>query len=57
VAEVDKAQGRLLLKASRGCFTGYNANVEAHADAKTRDQAYFGGALRYRAALAPAQRG
>jgi cation diffusion facilitator CzcD-associated flavoprotein CzcO len=51
VAEVEKAQGRLLLKASRGWFTGYNANVEGHADGKIRYQAYFGGALRYRAAL------
>lgn len=54
VAEVEKAQGRLLLKDSRGWFTGYNANVDGHADGKIRYQAYFGGALRYRAAIARA---
>lgn len=51
VAEVQKAQARLLLRNSRGWFTGYNANVEGRDDGRIRYQAYFGGALRYRAAL------
>ena len=51
VAEVEKVQQRLLLRGSRGWFTGYNSNVEGHADGTIRYQAYFGGALRYRAAL------
>ncbi len=48
VAEVQRAQERLLLRGSRGWFTGYNSNVEGHADGKVRYQAYFGGAPQYR---------
>lgn len=51
VTEVERAQSKLLLRDSRGWFTGYNANVTGHDDGRIRYQAYFGGALRYRAAL------
>jgi cyclohexanone monooxygenase len=47
-------QERLLLARQPGWFTGYNSNVDGHADGKIRYQAYFGGALRYRAAIAKA---
>jgi len=45
--EVVKAHERLLLRNSKGWFTGYNANVAGHADGKVRYQAYFGGSPRY----------
>ena len=51
VAEVERIQKRMLLRGSRGWFTGYNSNVEGHAEGKVRYQAYFGGAPRYRATM------
>ncbi len=45
--EVVRAHERLLLRRSKGWFTGYNANVEGHQEGTVRYQAYFGGAPRY----------
>ena len=45
--EVMSAQERLLLRRSRGWFTGYNSNVAGHDDGTIRYQAYFGGSPRY----------
>ncbi len=45
-SEVVRAHERLLLRRSKGWFTGYNANVAGHTDG-VRYQAYFGGAPRY----------
>ncbi len=47
VQEVVRVHERLLLRRSRGWFTGYNANVAGHEAGKVRYQAYFGGAPRY----------
>ena len=47
LAEVVSAQERLLLRRSRGWFTGYNSNVAGHDDGTIRYQAYFGGSPRY----------
>lgn len=45
--EVVKAYDRLLLRGSKGWFTGYNSNVTGHGEGVVRHQAYFGGAPRY----------
>ncbi|MEQ8346474.1 MAG: NAD(P)/FAD-dependent oxidoreductase [Sneathiellaceae bacterium] len=45
--EVRRAQDRLLLRHSKGWFTGYNSNVEGHQEGRYRYQAYFGGSPRY----------
>ena len=47
VAEVVRIHEGLLLRRSRGWFTGYNANVEGHEAGRVRYPAYFGGAPRY----------
>lgn len=48
---VRHTQSRLLLKNSRGWFTGYNANVAGHEAGKPRHIAYWGGSPRYAAQL------
>ena len=45
--EVIAAQERMLMRRSRGWFTGYNANVEGHDGGRVRYLAYWGGAPRY----------
>ena len=45
--EVVAVQERMLLRRSRGWFTGYNANVEGHGEGAVRYVAYWGGAPRY----------
>ncbi len=45
--EVVRAQEQMLMRRSRGWFTGYNANVEGHREGKVRYLAYWGGAPRY----------
>ncbi len=45
--EVVEAQNRMLMRRSRGWFTGYNANVEGHGEGAVRYVAYWGGAPRY----------
>jgi len=47
VREVVAAQERMLLRRSRGWFTGYNANVAGHGEGTVRYLAYWGGAPRY----------
>lgn len=47
VDEVARAHERLLLRKSKGWFTGYNSNVDGHTEGKVRYQAYFGGAPQY----------
>lgn len=47
--EVRGSYDRLLLRRSKGWFTGYNSNVAGHEEGKVRYQAYFGGGPRYRA--------
>lgn len=47
--EVARAQEKILLRSSKGWFTGYNSNVEGHQEGKFRYQAYFGGSPRYTA--------
>jgi hypothetical protein len=47
VEEVKKYQERLLIRDSKGWFTGYNSNVAGHHEGTIRYQAYFGGAPRY----------
>lgn len=47
VDEVVRAHERLLLRQSKGWFTGYNSNVTGHGEGKVRHQAYFGGSPRY----------
>ncbi|MCB0991947.1 MAG: NAD(P)/FAD-dependent oxidoreductase, partial [Acidimicrobiales bacterium] len=47
VDEVVRAHERLLIRNSKGWFTGYNSNVAGHAEGQVRYQAYFGGAPRY----------
>ena len=49
--EVARMQDRLLIRNSKGWFTGYNANL-AGREGKPRYQAYFGGAPRYRTRVA-----
>tara|TARA_B100000674_G_scaffold43886_1_gene30355 strand:- start:295 stop:1902 length:1608 start_codon:yes stop_codon:yes gene_type:complete len=49
--EVGRMQDRLLIRNSKGWFTGYNANL-AGREGKPRYQAYFGGAPRYRTRVA-----
>jgi len=44
---VKKYQERLLIRDSKGWFTGYNSNVAGHHEGTIRYQAYFGGAPRY----------
>ena len=45
--EVKRAHERLLMRRSKGWFTGYNSNVVGHQEGTVRYQAYFGGAPRY----------
>ncbi|MEZ5376043.1 MAG: NAD(P)/FAD-dependent oxidoreductase [Acidimicrobiales bacterium] len=47
VEEVKRSYERLLMKTSKGWFTGYNSNVEGHREGHVRYQAYFGGAPQY----------
>ncbi len=49
--EVVRAHEKLLLRRSRGWFTGYNSNVAGHEFGKVRFQAYFGTAPKYMAML------
>ncbi len=49
--EVRASYERLLLRHSKGWFTGYNSNVAGHEAGTVRYQAYFGGGPRYRAIL------
>lgn len=49
--EVVRAQEQMLMRRSRGWFTGYNANVEGHDDGTVRYVAYWGGAPRYTATV------
>jgi cation diffusion facilitator CzcD-associated flavoprotein CzcO len=53
-AEVKEIHEGLLLRRSRGWFTGYNGNIAGHDTGQVRYPAYFGGAPRYRAHLARA---
>ncbi len=57
VEEVKRIHEGLLLRRSRGWFTGYNANVAGHGAGRVRYQAYFGGAPRYAQFLARAAAG
>jgi len=50
--EVVRAQEQMLMRRSRGWFTGYNANVAGHDDGTVRYIAYWGGAPRYNATVA-----
>lgn len=50
--EVVRMHDRLLLRNSRGWFTGYNSNVKGRSDGKVRYQAYFGGSPRYTTKIA-----
>ena len=50
-------QESLLLRRSRGWFTGYNANVDGHDGGQIRYQAYWGGAPRYAECLEKATAG
>lgn len=45
--EVKRSFDRLLLRRSKGWFTGYNSNVEGHQEGVVRYQAYFGGVPRF----------
>ncbi|MEE4362278.1 MAG: NAD(P)/FAD-dependent oxidoreductase [Pseudomonadales bacterium] len=45
--EVTRAYDRVLLKTSKGWFTGYNSNVAGHEAGRIRHQAYFGPAPKY----------
>ena len=47
LAEVISVHERLLMRRSRGWFTGYNENVEGRESGKVRYHAYFGGANNY----------
>ena len=49
--EVRASYERLLLRRSKGWFTGYNSNVAGHDAGQVRYQAYFGGGPRYRAII------
>ncbi len=50
-AEVIASYQGLLLRGSKGWFTGYNSNVAGHEEGMIRYQAYFGGAPKYAARL------
>ncbi|MEM7017945.1 MAG: NAD(P)/FAD-dependent oxidoreductase, partial [Pseudomonadota bacterium] len=50
--EVIHAHERLLLRRSKGWFTGYNSNVEGHQEGTLRYQAYYGGGPKFRKLLA-----
>lgn len=52
VEEVIGVHEQLLLRRSKGWFTGYNSNVEGHGEGQIRYPAYFGGAPRYAKKLA-----
>lgn len=54
LTEVIRAHERLLLRRSKGWFTGYNSNLAGHAEGVIRYQAYFGGAPRYATTIAAA---
>ena len=45
--EVARAYERLLLRESKGWFTGYNSNVAGHGEGRVRHQAYFGPGPKY----------
>jgi hypothetical protein len=45
--EVVASQERMLMRRSRGWFTGYNANLEGHGEDVVRYLAYWGGAPQY----------
>ena len=45
--EVVRAHEKLLLRGSKGWFTGYNSNVAGHQEGQIRYQAYFGGVPKY----------
>ena len=49
--EVARAYDRLLLKKSKGWFTGYNSNIAGHQAGTVRHQAYFGPGPRYAAMI------
>jgi cation diffusion facilitator CzcD-associated flavoprotein CzcO len=51
VEEVVRAHERMLLRRSKGWYTGYTANVAGHHEGKIRYPAYFGGAPRYSDAI------
>ena len=53
--EVRNVHEALLLRRSKGWFTGYNENVAGHEAGKVRFVAYFAGAPRYREFLAKAE--
>lgn len=50
--EVARAYDQLLLRHSKGWFTGYNSNVAGHEEGHVRHQAYFAPAPKYAAKLA-----
>lgn len=50
-SEVTLAYERMLLRNSKGWFTGYNSNVAGHEAGTIRHHAYFGGAPRYKAMI------
>ncbi len=50
--EVIATQERMLMRRSRGWFTGYNANVEGHGEGTFRYMSYWGGAPRYNERIA-----
>jgi len=52
VAEIIAMQDRMLMRRSRGWFTGYNANVDGHGQGAVRYVAYWGGAPRYHERIA-----
>lgn len=47
LAEVIRANERLLLRSSKGWFSGYNSNVAGRGEGTVRYQAYFGGSQHY----------
>jgi hypothetical protein len=53
--EVRASYERLLLRNSKGWFTGYNSNVAGHEQGRVRYQAYFGGGPKYRATIEQAE--
>ena len=55
--QVVRAHERLLLRNSKGWFTGYNSNVAGHEAGRNRYPAYYGGGPKYRALLAAAADG
>jgi cation diffusion facilitator CzcD-associated flavoprotein CzcO len=48
---VRRSYEKLLLRGSKGWFTGYNGNVAGHEGGQIRYQAYFGGGPRYRSII------